>query len=124
MRLFTLLIVLTIFLHPVNTKAAPITNFGGQMVGIFYCACNVLPSWVLYIRDVRYQMPMPIMYIPGVTYLYKMYQPRPAVNALGTFAPTGVCLIPSPDGCFPPLVLPIIGTMLQLGTSAAIVPGK
>lgn len=121
MKLFSLLLIITIFLSPVNTKAAPITNFGGQIVGMVYCSCNAVPSWILYIRDVRYQIPLPIIYQPGLTFLYKLYQPRPAVNALGTFAPAGACLIITGTYCTP---LPIIGTMLQLGTSAAIAPAK
>ncbi len=118
MRLFALLIVLTIFLDPVNTKAATITNFGGQIVGMITCTCNVIPSWVLYVRDVRYQAPLPLVYYTGVTILHKMYQPRPAVNSLGNYVPgAGICLIYSGNSCF---TLPSIGYMFNLGTSMSI----
>lgn len=116
MKYFSFLLIITLFLNPVQANALP-TSFGGQIVGAFPCTCNVVPSWILYIRDVRYQFPLPIIYQPGLTFLYKLYQPRPAVNAIGTFAPAGVCMIYVVSGCAP---LPIIGTMLQLGTSAAI----
>jgi hypothetical protein len=118
MKLFSLLFVLSIFLSPVNTNAA-IFNFGGQIVGLVPCTCSPVLSWTLYIRDPRYQVPIGLVYYPGITLLYKLYQPRPAVNSLGRFSPGAVCLIYAGTSCVT-APIPPIGTMIQLGTSAAI----
>lgn len=99
------------------SKAAP-TNFGGQIVGMVPCTCNLIPSWTLYVRDVRYQTPLPLVYYKGVTFLHKMYQPRPGVNDLGNYIPgAGVCLIQGGNTCY---VWPTIGYMFNLGTSMTI----
>ena len=118
MKLFNLaaifLIAMMMIFIPKTVEALPFTNFGGQIVGMLPCACSA--NWILYVRDVRYQM-LPLIYQPGITFLYKMYQPRPAVNSLGSFVPGGVCLIYVGTGCSP---VPVVGTMLQLGTSLSI----
>lgn len=114
MKSFTFLLALTIFLTPVASKALT-TNFGGQITGMYYCNCSF--NWILYVRDVRYQI-MPLVYQPGVTFLYKMYQPRPSVNSLGDYIPgAGICLTYSGNSCYSTYS---VGMMFRLGTSLAI----
>jgi len=112
MKSFTFLLFLTMFLMPLSTKALPITNFGGQIIGIFPCGCSA--NWILYVRDVRYQF-IPLVFQPGVTFLHKMYQPRPAVNSLGSYIPlAGQCWVYIGTGC---AIVPTWGMRLNLGTS-------
>ncbi len=114
MKSFTFLLVLTIFLTPVASKALP-TNFGGQIVGIFPCTCS--GNMILYVRDVRFQI-LTLIYQPGGTILYKMYQPRPVVNSLGNYTPgLGTCWFYSGDSC---KFVPTLGMILRLGTSLSI----
>jgi hypothetical protein len=102
------------FLSPVASKAA-IQNFGGQIVYMIPCVCSL--NLLLYVRDVRYGI-LPLVYQPGLTFLYKMYQPRPSVNSLGSYTPgTGVCLVYSGNSCES---IPALGLMLRLGTSLSI----
>lgn len=104
MKLFSLLLIIFIFLSPVYVKAAPATNFGGVIVSMFPCPASA--NWILFISDKRVVAPIGLMFQPGFSVLYKMYQPRPVVNALGSFVPGGTC-----DG------FPVMGTILQMGTS-------
>lgn len=106
MRFFSLLIVLTMFLNPVNTKAAPITNFGGVIISIIPCPSSA--NFVLIILDKR-GFTIPLVFQPGFSFLHKMYQARPVVNTIGSFIPGGTC-----SG------IPIIGTIIRMGTSIGI----
>lgn len=102
----------------VKTAVRPL-NFGGQSVAMVPCACSA--NILLYVRDVRGPV-LPLTYQPGVTVLYKMYQPRAGVNMLGQYVPGGVCLVYAGTGCVPGGTP--IGTMVQLGTSLTLAPVK
>ena len=116
-------ICLFVFFLPIHTivgavKPAPILAFGGAIVGMVPCTCS--GNILLYVLDARKVM-LPLVYQPGVTFLYKWYQPRAGVWGLGNFVPGGVCLVNTKTGCVPKIA---VGTMIQLGTSMGIVPGK
>jgi hypothetical protein len=102
------------FLSPVYIFAAPITNFGGVISYAMPCPCSA--NWVLFILDKRGAI-LPLIYQPGVSLLYMMYQPRPVVNTLGSFVPGGVCS--TGKKCIP---YPTLGTIFQMGTSMTIAP--
>lgn len=113
MKLFTFLLVLTIFLTPVASKALP-TNFGGQFAGYIPCTCSA--NFLVFIRDVRYQY-LPVVYQPGFTFMHKMYSPVISYNTVGNFIPgAGICLVYIGTGCG---VVPSVGMMLNFGTNAA-----
>lgn len=110
MKIFSLLLIIALFMGPITANKAnalPFTNFGGVIVGILPCPLSA--NWILFISDKRVVAPIPLVFQPGLSFLYKMYQPRPAVNAVGSFIPGGVC-----NG------FPVVGTILQLGTSLSI----
>jgi hypothetical protein len=106
MKSFTFLLLLTMFLMPVASKALPFTNFGGVIM--YARPCENGRNLILYVLDKR-GFVLPLTYQPGFSVLYKMYQPRPAVNAIGSFVPGDVC-----NG------FSAVGTILQLGTSLSI----
>ncbi|MES2986197.1 MAG: hypothetical protein V4686_03690 [Patescibacteria group bacterium] len=90
-------------------------NFGGQTTVMVPCTCS--GNILLYVKDVRGPV-LPLIYQTGVTMLYKWYQPRSGVNALGQYVPGGVCLVYAVTGCVAGGVP--VGTMIQLGTSMSI----
>ncbi len=117
--LFIFILISTLIFGSVKVKAAPLSNFGGQIVNIFPCPCS--GNYILFVRDVRLQM-LPLIFQPGITFLYEMYQPRPIVNSLGSFVPAlGVCLVPAHSGC---AAIPTAGTIMQIGTSLTATPVK
>ncbi len=92
---------------------AAVQNFGGRITSMTSCTCSF--NLLLYVQDVRGQT-LPLMYQPGATVLYKMYQPTTGVNVLGQYTSGGQCLIYAGTSCSSggsP-----IGTMIQLGTSS------
>lgn len=105
---------MTMFFGPINTWAMTFTNFGGIIKYAMPCPCTA--NWVLFILDKRGAI-IPLIYEPGVSLLYMMYQPRPIVNTLGSFVPGGVC--GTGAKCIP---YPTIGTIFQMGTSMLITP--
>lgn len=114
MKFFRGLLIITMFLGPINTWAMTITNFGGVITYAMPCPCSA--NWVLFILDKRGVI-LPLIYQPGVSLLYQMYQPRPVVNTLGSFVPGGVCSTGAK--CIP---YPTLGTIFQMGTSMLITP--
>jgi peptidoglycan hydrolase-like protein with peptidoglycan-binding domain len=93
-------------------------NFGGVSTAMVTCTCSA--NLLIYVQDVRGPL-LPLIYQPGVTLLYKWYQPRSGVNMLGNYVGGGACLIYAVTGCVPGGVP--VGTMTQLGTSMTIAPG-
>ena len=106
--LLLFILALSFIFSPIYVKAAPLTNFGGVIIGARPCETG--RNWILYILDKRGFI-LPLTFQPGVSILYKMYQPRPVVNAIGSFIPGDVC-----DG------FSAVGTILQIGTSLTVGP--
>lgn len=95
-----------------------ILNFGGVSTSMVTCTCS--GNLLIYVQDVRGPV-LPLIYQPGATILYKMYQPRSGVNMLGQFIGGGVCMVYAGTGCVTGGTP--VGTMIQLGTSMTIAPG-
>jgi hypothetical protein len=93
-------------------------NFGGVSTAMVTCTCS--SNLLIYVQDVRGPL-LPLIYQPGVTILYRWYQPRSGVNMLGNYVGGGTCLVYAVTGCVTGGTP--VGTMTQLGTSMTIAPG-
>lgn len=100
-------------------SAAKPLPFGGVSTAMVTCTCS--GNLLIYVQDVRGPV-LPLIYQPGATMLYMQYQPRSGVNMLGQYVPGGVCTIYVGTACSTGGTP--IGTMIQLGTSMTIAPGK
>jgi len=98
-----------------GSAATGLMNFGGRSTAMTTCTCS--SNLLIYVQDVR-GMNLPLIYQPGVTMLYQMYQPRSGVNMLGSYITGGQCLIYSGTTCTTGGTP--VGTMTKLGTSLAI----
>lgn len=101
------------------SSAAKPLPFGGVSTAMVTCTCS--GNLLLYVKDARGPV-LPLIYQPGATVLYSYYKPTPAVNMLGQYVPGGVCTIYVGTACSTGGTP--IGTMIQLGTSLEIAPGK
>ena len=95
--------------------ASVLQPFGGVSTMMVTCTCSA--NLLLYVTDPR-GMVLPLIYQPGVTVLYKMYQPRSGVNMLGKYIAGGSCRIYVGSGCVSGGTP--VGTMTQLGTSVSL----
>jgi len=96
-------------------SATAIQPFGGVSTSMVTCTCS--SNLLLYVKDPRGYV-LPLIYQPGVTILYKMYNPTVGVNLLGKYTSGGQCLIYVGTGCSSGGTP--VGTMVQVGTSLTI----
>jgi len=114
MRILLVLGLSLLFFLPQYTHAAGLVNgFGGRVVMIIPCTCQII-GMAVYVA-----MPIPpyfgmFLWQPPITRPYLWYFPYPSVAILGNYVTGGVCMVGVVPYCYP---VSVIGTMTQVGTS-------
>ena len=115
MRIFLVLALSLVFFFPHQTNAAGLVNpFGGKVVMIIPCTCQVTGMAVYVVMPIPPYFGM-FLWQPPITRPYLWYFPYPSVNILGNYVSGGVCLVGVAPYC---VSVPVIGTMTQVGSSA------
>lgn len=117
-KILTLILLLSCI--PFESKAAvPVAvPFGGPIVTTYECACS--GGWLVVVYDLHTKLPLPMTFQFGESMIranYNIFVPK--VQTLGSYTPTGICLMASADcggfstqGTISPIGFPGIGTSL------------
>lgn len=110
MRIFLVISIFLFFFAPHNAEAL---SFGGRVVSIIPCTCQI-GGIAIYVA-----MPKPpyvgmFLWQLPITRPYLWYVPYPKVAILGNYIPGGICMVGAPPVCVP---IPLLGTITQVGTS-------
>lgn len=114
MRIFLVLVMGFILLAPSFTNAAGIVNgFGGRVVAIIPCTCQVTGMAVYVVMPTPPYFGM-FLWQPPLTQPYSWYFPYPSVAITGNYVTGGICLA----GVWPVCItIPVFGTMTVVGSS-------
>ncbi len=112
MKIFSVLLILTVFLNPIKAHAiGPFLPFGGYISSQMPCTCS--GNTLLQIKTPLGVM-MPLIYQPYSTMLYMRYKPTMVSNTVGMYFPAGSCMIYVGTACSS---VTSWGTILFMGTS-------
>lgn len=114
MRILLVLGLSLLFFIPQHAEAAGLVNpFGGRVVMIIPCTCQVTGIAVYVIMPIPPYFGM-LLWQPPITRPYLWYFPYPGVAILGNYVSGGVCMVGVAPYCYS---VPVSGTMTQVGTS-------
>ena len=104
------------------TVPHPFVDFSG-IFGAFAPVC-LNGALVLVITPVPLVLLFPYVPITPLVPVFKLWGPIPGATTVGNFAPGGLCLvpIPGPFGTVIIIPVPVIGTLVQIGTSLVPTP--
>ncbi len=114
MRILLVFALISIIFIPYYVDAAGVINpFGGRVVVVIPCTCQVTGMAVYVIMPTPPYFGM-FLWQPPVTKPTMWYYPYPSVAITGNYVTGGVCLVGAPPYCY---TIPVYGTMTQVGTS-------